>query len=81
MQSEQVPHDRVVPDVERMIKQVYNLAILGEQQLPALDEMKQRMDMEYESKPLPMKSKTRHFTLLNENGEWRVYVGWDKQKQ
>lgn len=69
------------PDVERMIKQVYNLAILGDQQLPALDEMKQRMDMEFQNKPFPMKSKTRHFTLLNENGVWRVYLGWDKQKQ
>lgn len=69
------------PDVERMIKQVYNLSVLGEQQLPTLDEMKQRMDLEFQGKILPMKSKTRHFTLLNEKGEWRVYVGWDKQKQ
>ena len=69
------------PDVERMIKQVYNLAVLGEQQLPALDAMKQRLDVEYQDKPLPMKSKNRHFTLLKEKGEWRVYVGWDKQKQ
>lgn len=68
------------PDVERMIKQVYNLAVLGDQQLPALDEMKQRLDVEYQDKSLPMKSKTRYFTLLNENGVWRVYVGWDKQK-
>lgn len=69
------------PDVERMIKQVYNLAVLGEKQLPALDEMKQRLDLEFQDKPLPMKSKTRQFTLLKEDGEWRVYVGWDKQKQ
>lgn len=69
------------PDVERMIKQVYNVAVLGEKGLPAMDEMKQRLDFEYQNKPLPVKSKTRHFTLLNENNEWRVYLGWDKPKQ
>lgn len=66
------------PDAERMIKQVYNLAILEKQGLPALDEMKQQMDIAFKDKPLPMKTATRHFNLVQENNAWRVYLGWDK---
>ena len=68
------------PDAERMIKQVYNLAILEKQGLPALDEMKQQMDIAFKDKPLPMKTITRHFNLLQENNNWRVYMDWDKQQ-
>jgi hypothetical protein len=66
------------PDAERMIKQVYNLSILDKQGLPALDDMKQQMDIAFKDKPLPMKTVTRHFNLVHENNYWRVYMGWDQ---
>jgi hypothetical protein len=66
------------PDAERMIKQVYNLAILDKPGLPTLDEMKLQMDMAYKGKPMPMKTVTRHFNLVMENNNWRIHVGWNK---
>jgi hypothetical protein len=68
------------PDVERMIKQVYNLSILDKATLPSLDEMKLQIDTAFKDKPLPKKTITRHFTLLQENKDWRLYMAWDKQK-
>lgn len=68
------------PDVERMIKQVYNLSVLNKSALPALDEMKQQINAAFEGKPLPMKTLTRHFKLKHENNQWRVSTGWDRQK-
>lgn len=65
------------PDVERMIKQVYNLQILNNQSLPPLDEMKQQLDAAYKNQPLPAKQVTRQFNLLKEAGQWRVHIGWD----
>lgn len=65
------------PDVETMIKQVYNLSVLESSTLPALDEMKQQLDAAFKDKPLPMKQVTRQFNLLNEHDEWRVHIGWD----
>ena len=66
------------PDAERMIKQVYNLAILEKQSLPPLAVMKQQMDAAYQDKPMPMKTITRRFTLQQEVDGWRVVVGWNK---
>jgi hypothetical protein len=68
------------PDVERMIKKVYNLSILDPSALPALDEMKLQIDMAFKDNPLPKKTITRHFNLIRENNNWAVYLGWDKQK-
>ena len=68
------------PDVERMIKQVYNLSILDSSALPPLDEMKLQIDTAFKDKPLPIKKITRRFNLIQENNAWRVHLGWDKQK-
>ena len=67
------------PDAERMIKKVYNLAILDIKSLPPLDEMKQKIDQTYQGKLIPMKAVTRHFNLLRESTGWRVAVGWNKK--
>lgn len=70
--------DYQFPDAERMIKQLYNLSVLDAGALPALDEMKKQMDATFRDKPLPMKNVKRHFNLVQENNDWRVYIGWDK---
>lgn len=66
------------PDVESMIKKVYNLSVLDQQALPPLNAMKQKLDNAYAGKVLPMKAVTHHFNLIQENNDWHVYIEWDK---
>lgn len=65
------------PDVERMIKKQFGLSILSDFTDQETLELKHKLEAAYQDQPMPMRSSRKAYTLLREQGQWRVYLGWD----
>lgn len=65
------------PDLEKMIKDTFNLQVLKPDiDHQELEKMKQELESRYHDGDMPMRSNDRQFTLVKENRQWKIRLNW-----
>ena len=67
------------PDVEKMIKDTFNVSVLKQQSETDIEDMKQKLEERYSGESIPMKQTHKMFHLVQQGDGWRVRLGWTRE--